>query len=78
MTSYLDEIEEALASAKRLEHPDRLVRITLECAHYRLMLARDCLGGIGWSTACNICPPSPETGYRPARLIVNQEETGVL
>jgi hypothetical protein len=70
MNEYMKELQAKIASAARFEHPDRLMRITLECAHMRLMPFQDALGGIGWSTNCKICNVS--------RLIVNQEETGVL
>jgi hypothetical protein len=68
---------EQVAAAARFEHPQRLMRITLECGHYRLMEACNCTGGgIGWSTACKLCEESQSK--QVVRLIVNVEETGVL
>ena len=56
--------------AARFEHPLRKMRITLDCAHMRLIPWIDTILGIGASTHCNIC--------NVTRLVVNQEETGVL
>lgn len=67
-------LPEEIASAARFEHPERMMRITLECGHFRLMQWQQCgVGGIGFHTNCDICAPIPVT-----RLIVNMEETGVL
>jgi hypothetical protein len=66
-------IREEIARAERHEHPERLMRITLECGHFRLQQWQNAVGGIGFHTNCNICSAVPVT-----RLIVNMEETGVL
>lgn len=77
MSGTIKDIIADMALAARFEHPQRLMRITLECGHYRLMEAINCTaGGIGWSTACKICEENQ--GKQVTRLIVNQEETGVL
>ena len=66
-------IREEFARAERLEHPERLMRITLECAHFRLQTWQNVGGGgIGFHTNCHVCPD------KASRLIVNMEETGVL
>ncbi len=70
MNEFMQKLIDRQESAARLEHPERLMRITLECAHLRLMPFVDSLGGIGWSTQCNIC--------NVGRVIVNVEETGAI
>jgi hypothetical protein len=70
VNKYMQKLLADQESAAKYEHPERLLRITLECAHMRLMKFIDSLGGIGWSTHCNICDTT--------RKIVNVEETGVL
>jgi hypothetical protein len=73
VNEYLKQLYAEVDAAARFEHPKRKMRITLECGHYRLMEAHLCVaGGIGWSTVCKVCPDGP------SRVIVNQEETGVL
>ena len=74
---YQHEIQSEIELAARLEHPERLLRITLDCGHLKLTEARIMeTGGIGWSTGCHICPADP--GQVCVRKIVNVEETGVL
>jgi hypothetical protein len=76
----LKTIKELIAdqeSAARFEHPERLMRITLECGHFRLQqFIVAATGGIGWSTACKICEETQ--GKQVVRVIVNVEETGTL
>lgn len=62
----------AVDAARRHEHPFRAMRVTLECAHLRLMPWNGTVMGIGAFTSCGVCPESPE------RVVVNVEETGVL
>jgi hypothetical protein len=76
ITDWVTKVRQEMESAERLEHPMRLLRITLECGHFRLMPWQDCLGGIGWSTQCNICTEAK--GSQVGRQIVNVEETGAL
>lgn len=77
MNEFARKLSEELASAERHQNPNRLMRITLECGHFRLMPWRDCnVGGIGWSTQCNMC--TEDQGRQVSRQIVNQEETGTL
>lgn len=72
MSKKMKDLQDKVNAAAKFEHPERLVRLTLECAHLRLEQFQNCMPGtsIGWSTTCNICGVS--------RAIVNQEETGVL
>jgi hypothetical protein len=70
MNDAMKQLHDKLDAAARFEHPERLMRVTMECAHMRLMTFRNSIGGIGFNTTCNICSV--------ARVIVNVEETGVL
>jgi len=71
MTAF-DDVFAANEEARALRHPQRSMRVTLECAHMRLMSANATAMGIGASTMCPICPD------KPTRLVVNIEETGIL
>lgn len=71
------DIETAAREAHLLRGDFRSMRVTLECAHMRLMPRLDTIMGIGARTACMICPMT-ETGTWQSRLVVNIEETGVL
>lgn len=53
-------------------HPQRLMRVTLECAHHRLLPWNLTGTGIGSQTLCVICPD------QPVRTVVDIQETGVL
>lgn len=67
------EIQEAATQAALFEHPERAMRVVLECAHMRLMpwhVANQ--SSIGASTLCRVCSGGP------SRLIVEVQETGVL
>lgn len=72
-----EEIIEAVNEARDLRHPHRSMRVTLECAHHRLMPFINTVMGIGAQTACSICPPESD-GHTQARTVVNVEETGFL
>lgn len=77
MNEAMKKILADVDAAARFEHPQRQMRITLNCGHLRLMKFIHCTaGGIGWSTACEICEEIQ--GKQVIRQIVNQEETGVL
>jgi electron transfer flavoprotein alpha/beta subunit len=71
------EIRDALEEAAALRHPQRAMRVTLECGHLRLMPWIGTVMGIGAQTSCAICPKS-EDSYPPSRVVVNCEETGTL
>lgn len=66
------EIRHDLDEAAALRHPMRLMRVTLECGHLRLIPHINTVMGIGAHTTCGICPDEP------GRLVVNVEETGRL
>lgn len=65
--SMLAEVE----AARTGTHPHRLMRVTLDCGHYKLMPKIDTAMGIGAFTGCRYCP----VGTDP--MVVNVEETGV-
>ena len=67
-----ESIAAAVAEAEAHRQPRRAMRVTLECAHLRLLPWQDTIMGIGAQTGCLICPD------RPTRVVVNIEETGVL
>lgn len=76
-TKTIKQIIEEQELAAKFQHPERLMRITLECGHLRLQqFLVAATGGIGWSTACKICEEIQ--GKQVVRVIVNVEETGVL
>lgn len=77
MNEFAQKLNDDFDSAARFEHPLRQMRVTLECGHLRLMQWQNCaVGGIGWSTQCNVC--TQDKGSQVSRVIVNVEETGVL
>lgn len=65
------QIIDAVESAARLQHPQRAMRITLECGHIKLGAWNMCVMGIGAFSGCALCDDV-------VRLVVNMEETGVL
>ena len=69
----LHDIDEARA----LRHPQRAMRVLLECGHLRLMPNIATATGVGSHTACGICPKDGD-GRRPTRLVVDIAETGEL
>lgn len=73
MAGDLQQLKLDLDEARALRHPQRAMRVTLECGHLRLMPYINTVMGIGAFTNCRICPPQPN-----GRLVVNREETGLL
>jgi hypothetical protein len=71
------EMTRALDEAAAGTHTHRAMRVTLECAHLRLMPWISTVMGIGAQTGCAICPRD-EHGYTASRIVVNVEETGTL
>ena len=67
----------AVDEARALTHPQRAMRVLLECGHLRLMPWNATVMGIGAQTACGICP-APEGKPHIVRLVVDVAETGVL
>lgn len=67
-----DAIVKASQEAQNFRHPQRLMRVSLECGHARLLPWNVTGTGVGSYTLCSVCPDRPE------RLAVNIEETGVL
>jgi hypothetical protein len=65
-----------MESARKFEHPNRLMRLTLECGHLKLSEASMGVGVIGFSSLCKIC--SEHKGRSISRQIVKEEETGEL
>lgn len=59
-------------AARQHRHPQRAMRVVLECAHMRLMSWNVTVTGIGSHTMCPICPD------KPTRQVVDIQETGVL
>ena len=68
----LEDIYQANQAAREHRHPQRAMRVTLECGHMRLMSWHSSAMGISASTICLICVD------QPSRLVVNLEETGIL
>jgi hypothetical protein len=71
------QLNDAIEAARSGFGPQRAMRVTLECAHLRLMSAIATVMGIGSQTTCRICPIGDD-GYPVTRTVVNIEETGVL
>lgn len=67
-----DAVVKASRDAQNFRHPQRLMRVSLECGHVRLLPWNVAGTGIGSYTLCSVCPD------RPQRAAVNLEETGVL
>jgi len=68
----VDAISKAQQEARAHRHPQRLMRVTLECSHLRLMPWNVTGTGVGSHTLCPVCPD------RPARIVVGIDETGAL
>lgn len=68
----VDAIFKAQREARAHQHPQRLMRVTLECSHLRLLPWNVTGTGIGSRTMCPVCPD------KPSRIVVGIEETGVL
>jgi len=67
----IEQLKHDLDEAIALRHPQRTMRVTLECGHLRLLPWSSTVLGIGASTLCRLCADAD-------RLVVNVEETGVL
>jgi len=70
--AVMNAVANASTEARAFRHPQRLMRVTLECAHLRLLPWNVTVTGIGSHTLCQVCPD------KPSRTVVNIEETGVL
>ena len=75
MSADIDKILRDVEEAKALRHPERAMRVLLECGHLRLMPYIDTAMGVGSFTGCVFCAVN---GVWGSRLVVDIAETGVL